>query len=471
MKAHFRQTSYSLPGALFAVALCLPGIQGCFSSPSPQSSRSSASSGALNLDAIPSLPTNVDASKLVIADIVVAQFSNPKFAGAVQPLVDFSYSGSTDYVEVKTCIVSSGVCSPAKNLFETNSAIANTTEATQVVVKLRACVDPSRALGGTNCGPWFDKQYSQWAVPNKSKATLQADYEAIERDVKDLEKQMKDLLKLKADRATKCQPASEDAKALLESDKTLHQAIVKMGGGIVGAIGKKLTEAEPSKEQGDTGSTGTDTSTSTSTNTEVSGGFLPSDQLALTGGRSTEIITAQDAKYVSPIFRVIAGALEKKSRALKNLASKKQSKSLNIASSTNIPSSGFGEDTKTDTSTSTGTGTDTSTSSSTNTNTGSDKPSSEPAGEEAKDAAATVAKAAAGQKFSWDDIISELPNIADAIFDMNNADRKIALEGICIEKLGEKQSEAIQMAQSQLEQTVLRLRSRAQSIKAKLGDK
>lgn len=439
-------------GALFAIFLASNLLSACFSKPTSGERSSGSSAGesnisSMNLNSVPDLP-KVDASRLKISDIVVSSYINPDFQGAAQPFVDYSYSGSTDYVEVKTCSAATRSCGPTKNLFETNSLLANAPEPGRIVVKLRGCVVPERSSGESNCGPWFETEYEQWVVVDKEKASLQEDYEGIERDVKSLEQQLKKVLALKEKRAEKCKPASEGAEALLKADKTLVAAMTKLGGGLVGALGKKLTEkasSETSSAASSKPGEGNDRKPETdpSSNPDSLGEIF-----AFAGfGKIGEIISGQNSSHLSTIFNVMKDALTSKSGAQKSIADGisrifQRDGNSGQGDSKNKP------DAK-------------------NPSGGGDKP----AGAAAAEAATKLSKAGTGSSFKWDVVIGALPSLAEGIFDLNNADRRVSLEGICVDDLGAKQEQALLLAQEQAEQMILNLHTRAQSIRAKLGDK
>ena len=419
------------PQAAFSVLAFIPALNGCFS-PAPENRPASS---ALNLDSVPSLPT-VDAAQLKISDIVVAQFNNPKLQGAVQPYIDFRYSGSTDYVEAKTCIEATGTCVDSKNIFENNATLANAPDGSRVIVKLRACVNPGRSSGSSNCGPWFEKEYTQWAAEDKSKSALVEEYEAIEREVKNLDKQLKAVLNLLQMRAEKCKPASAGAKDLLDAEKGMITAITKLGGGIVGAIGKKLTESPPAKPKAEASPATTEPvlPPATTIGTDNSVIALTSENsLSLSGGSSNkEIIVAQAKEHLPKIFKFLGDALKKKSEAQKKLADEKS------ATPAAAPEAAG---------------------------------SSPASGAAAEKAAQTLTKAAADGPFKWAPIIDALPSLAEGIFDLSNADRKVAQEGICVDALSAKQGEAIEFAKAEAGQSILRLSQRLQSVRAKIGGK
>ena len=438
------------PQAAFSVLAFIPALNGCFS-PAPENRPASS---ALNLDSVPSLPT-VDAAQLKISDIVVAQFNNPKLQGAVQPYIDFRYSGSTDYVEAKTCIEATGACVDSKNIFENNATLANAPDGSRVIVKLRACVNPGRSSGSSNCGPWFEKEYTQWAAEDKSKSALVEEYEAIEREVKNLDKQLKAVLNLLQVRAEKCKPASAGAKDLLDAEKGMITAITKLGGGIVGAIGKKLTESPPAKPKAEASPATTEPvlPPATTIGTDNSVIALTSENsLSLSGGSSNkEIIVAQAKEHLPKIFKFLGDALKKKSEAQKKLADEKS------ATPAAAPEAAGSSPASGDSSTTPPT-----------------EPSSKEPGKPgaaAEQAAQTLTKAAADGPFKWAPIIDALPSLAEGIFDLSNADRKVALEGICVDALSTKQGEAIAFAKAEAEQSILRLSQRLQSVRAKIGGK
>ena len=440
IRRHFPQAACSL-------LAFMPALNGCFS-PAPENKPASS---ALNLDSVPSLPT-VDAAQLKISDIVVAQFNNPKLQGAVQPFIDFRYSGSTDYVEAKTCIEATGACVDSKNIFENNATLANAPDGARVIVKLRACVNPGRSSGSSNCGSWFEKEYTQWAAADKSKSALVEEYEAIDREVKNLDKQLKAVLNLLQVRAEKCKPASAGAKDLLDAEKGMITAITKLGGGIVGAIGKKLTESPPAKP--DASSAGTSTlPPATTIGTDNSVIALTSENsLSLSGGSSNkEIIVAQAAEHVPKIFKFLGDALKKKADAQKKLADEKTD------TPAAAPEAAGGSPASGDSSTTPPTEP-------------SSKESGKP-GDASADAAQKLAKATAAGPFKWAPIIDALPSLAEGIFDLSNADRKVAQEGICVDALSTKQGEAIEFAKAEAGQSILRLQQRLQSVRAKIGGK
>jgi hypothetical protein len=199
-----------------------------------------------SLDSVPTLPM-VDAKTLLVSHIQVVQFANPEFNGALQPLVHFNYSGSAEYVEVQTCSDMWSGCRPIKNIFETRSALANSENGANVIVKLRACVDPARAIGGTNCGPWVQTSYKQWAIVDKDKADMQQELESIELAANDLSRQLDKLLKMKKKRAEKCRPKTSEQQELLSSERTITEALGRLGQGTIGAIGSSLARKSSEK--------------------------------------------------------------------------------------------------------------------------------------------------------------------------------------------------------------------------------
>jgi hypothetical protein len=444
------------PGTLLAAVILTPGLQGCFSSPTTPSKPASRN---FNLDSVPALPM-VDPAQLRISDLIVGQYADPRTGGTMQPILDFRYSGSTDYIEAKTCIEATGACTESKNIFENKGTLANAPDGSRVVVQVRACVNPGRSKGSSNCGPWYSQEYTQWVSTNKEKTLLQEEFEAIERDAKELDKKLKQVLKLREERAAKCQPATEGAKALLEAERGLVGAISKLGGGIIGAIGKKLTERPPSSS----GSSGTGGASGSGGSSGSGGALEPAiyaltPELSLSLGSVREIIVAANSKDVPKLIGIMSDALKLKSEALKKLAGEK-----GFNSSASSKESG-GEAGKT--------ATEGAKPPATEGSTGADpKAGTTAPGEAAEKASEKLSQAtSAAGGVQWDVITGALPTLADAIFDLSNADRKVALEGICVEGLGTKLEATIKLAEEETTRAILQLSARAQRVRAKLGDK
>jgi hypothetical protein len=460
------------PGTLLAVVAMTPGLQGCFSNPTVPS-RPTAST--LNLDSVPPLPA-VDAAQLRISNIVVAQYADPRTGGTMQPVLDFRYSASTDYVEAKTCVDTTGACTESKNIFENKGTLANAPDGARVVVQLRACVNPERSKGSSNCGSWYSQEYTQWASTNKEKTLLQEEFEAIERDAKELDKKLKTVLKLREERAAKCKPATEGAKALLEAERGLVGSITRLGGGIVGAIAKKLTERPPPSDSstGSGSGAGASGGSGSGSSSGSGGGALepavyalaPGQELALSsGGSGRQIIVAQDPKFVPKLLSVMSEALKLKSSALKLIS---REKNFNAGAATaEAPAEGAkpsAEGAKPPAEGAKPTGGDPAAT--------DPKAGTAPAGEAADKASKALSQAASsGGAVNWEIITGALPTLADAIFDMANADRRVALEGICVDGLGTKLEETIKMAEEETNRAIMQLTARAQRVRAKLGEK
>jgi hypothetical protein len=62
-----------------------------------------------------------------------------------------------------------------------------------------------------------------------------------------------------------------------------------------------------------------------------------------------------------------------------------------------------------------------------------------------------------------------LPSIAGAIFNLANAEREVALEGICIDSLNQKLETAIQTATASAKILGAELQARSAKLKAKMG--
>ncbi|MEY4066116.1 MAG: hypothetical protein RIR26_2324, partial [Pseudomonadota bacterium] len=247
---------------LFGLAAAVVTVTGCFNSPAPETR--TRSSSPFNLDSIPPLPM-VEPASLKISDITIAQSHDPRTGGTLQPFVDFRYSGSTDYVEVQACAEGSA-CTPPKNIFETNATLTNAPSGARVVVKLRGCVNPARAIGNSNCGSWFEKEYTQWFTADKAKSELQEEFDALERSAGDLEKKLQKVLALRAKRAEKCKAKDPAQAQILDAERGLVGSLGKLGGGLVGAIAKSIADkpapAAAPATSGTSGGTGEEKSSS-----------------------------------------------------------------------------------------------------------------------------------------------------------------------------------------------------------------
>lgn len=376
------------------------------------------SSKSMSLDSVPNLP-RVDAKTLLISDIQVNQFANPQFGGAIQPLVDFRYTGLAEYVEVMTCNEAGAACSEAKNVFQTQSTLANGPSGTKIVVKLRACVDPARAIGSSNCGDWFQTTYMQWAVIDKEKSELQAEYESIQLDIKELVKQMQNLLKLKQERANKCKPATPEQKALLDADRSFAESLGKLGQSGLGVLAngiamgsqqckaaKAAAEAERNKPQETATTTSaagsTDKPATTTTAASLNLGEAPG---AGSGGNMMGAINLPSLDIKSIVDKLSQG-LQDKAGAM---------------------------------------------------------------GGPDMSACITELTASKQGRLTLNDVGAVLPNIATAVFDLTNADRKVALEGICIGSLGQKLEASIEITAAAVKSLASSIQARSAKIKAKLG--
>ncbi|NBW81756.1 hypothetical protein EBR21_08375, partial [bacterium] len=340
----------------------------------------------MSLDSVPSLPM-VDAKTLLISDINVTQFSNPKLAGAIQPLVDFRYSGSAEYVEVVTCVDSQSSCSEAKDIFKTESTLANAPGGSKVIVKLRACVNPSRATSSSNCGEWFQSSYTQWTVTDREKAALVEEQESIEIAKKEFNRQLEAILKKKLERANKCKAATPEQTAALAADKALAEALGKLGQSALGVITDGIVKGGGAcdgsgKESGTPDATGTATATPTATAAAPANGQKLLLNLSAPGGSNPSGLIGPSAlspENLKTVIDKISDALQKK---------------------------------------------------------GADN---------AAQCLAQQTSTKAG-KLTLNDVGAVLPSVAGAIFSLVTAGREVALEGICIESLNQKLDTAIQTA-------------------------
>ncbi|MEN9810346.1 MAG: hypothetical protein RLZZ488_1913 [Pseudomonadota bacterium] len=373
----------------------------------------------LSLDSVPSLP-RVDASTLLISDIQVVQFQDPKLNGAIQPLVDFRYSGSAEYVEVATCVDSETACGEPKRIFQTQATLANGPSGAKVYVKMRACVDPSRATGASNCGEWFQSSYTQWAVIDRKAAAYQEEKEAIEIATNELRQQLSLLLKLKTDRALKCKPATAEQKAALEADKALADSLAKLGQGAIGIIADALAKGsgkclEVAKQEAEKQKAKEQEEKAPATTPEPApapsspAAFEP-PVIALVGSASSNAsmigpngLSSQNLKLV--VDKLIEG-LQKRPAASSN--------------------------------------------------------------EAVAQCIAEQTKSMPG-KITLNDVGAILPDLAGAIFDFANAGRAVALEGICIDNLGKKLEESIQVANDSAKTLAAQLQARTARNEAKLN--
>jgi uncharacterized protein YfcZ (UPF0381/DUF406 family) len=391
---------------------------GCTETTKPRTSR------ALSLDSVPSLPS-VDPKTLIISDISVSQFSNPDLEGALQPLVDFRYSGSAEYVEVMTCIEETGQCSPSKNIFQTQSTLANSPNGSEVVVKLRACVDASRSLGSSNCGQWFQSTYTQWAITDKALAALVQEAEDIESATKELKQNLEKLFKMKAERANKCQPSTPEQKALLEADRAFVESIGKLGQGAIGMIAnsltirggskcleeqRKLQEEAENKEQ----PAAKPKPDAPAQSAPASLNFLSS----LSSGGNPILPSLNSANLKTVIDKLTEG-VNKKAEA----GNEEAEAAAACLEKKSADSAAGGSDGK------------------------------------AKTAAAGL---------SIKDVAEVLPDVSTAIFDIANADRAVALEGICIKNLGDKFDSALKTTESVVKSMAEQLQLRRSALKTKV---
>jgi len=405
---------YNLP-VLFFVGLAIP--LGCTNSPAkPPTSRMASS-----LDSIPPLP-RVDPKTLIISDISVSQFANPDYEGAIQPLVDFRHSGSAEYVEAVTCIDETGECSEAKNLFKTEFTLANQKGGAKVIVKLRACVDPARSTGASNCGEWFQSSYTQWTITNQAKAALMYEEEQIEIGTKELKSNLEKLFKLKSERAAKCQPSTPEQKALLDADRALAETFGKMGQSALGIVADALSRK----------GTGTETATCSE------GG--PQKEEAKEGENNTPTTTGENGQPQASALNLNVKELFGQGVALlPGLASKAGAPAIFVDKFKEIL----------------------------------EKRASSP-GNDGKEAAAAAQcikeqTQVKGPGITVNDVAAVLPQVSTAIFDLTNAERVVALEGICIGTLGQKFETAIDVAEATVKSMATRLQERRLALKAKSG--
>jgi hypothetical protein len=456
--------------SLFCFVAALSTLSGCFNSPAPESK--TRGSSPFNLDSVPSLPM-VDPASLKIGDITIAQYHDPKTGGTLQPFVDFRYSGSTDYVEVQAC-VEGGSCTPPKNIFDTAATLTNAPSGALVLVKLRGCVNPSRAIGKSNCGSWFEKEYTQWHVADKAKSQLQEEFDAIERSAADLESKLQKVLALRAKRAEKCKAKDPVEAQMLEAEKGLVGSIAKLGGGIVGAIANKLAEkpapaAPSSTPTTSSGGSGGDSGGSTGDGAGNSGEpevftLQSESNLSLAGQSAGEIIVAQASKYVPQVIDALSKSLRKKSEqnSAATTTSSPASGSSSPAPGSNAPAAGSSAPAPGGSAPAAGSSAPAA---------GSSSPPSDQSNSAAADAAKQTAAAIQGPSVKWDIISDALPSLAEGIFDLANAGRRIALQNMCIESLGKVQSDALQIAEEEVASSVAQLRAAAQAVRAKMGTK
>lgn len=391
---------------LYSLLACtsLMSLTGCLNSNSvPQPAR------ALNLDSIPTLP-KVDPKTLLISDIQVVQFANPEFEGALQPLVDFRYSGTAEYVEIVTCVEPGESCSEAKDIFKTKSILANAPSGARVVVKLRACVSPGRSLGGSNCGEWFTSEYTQWAVTDQAKAKLQAEQEAIEIAEKELRDQLAKVLKMRTERANKCKAASPEQEAILSADKAMAESIGRLGQSALGVLSNALVrpdssscpqaappeQKEPPAEQ----QQASQNSTPAAGNLQLLG--------SIGGGLIGPNILSPD--NIKKVVDTLSDALNKRRSA-------------------------------------------------------SPAPSADGGAGAAAQCLVSATAPKAG-RLTLDDVGAALPGIASAIFDLSSADRRVKLEGICIGSLGNTFEQALAATEAAAKNTAARLQARQARLKS-----
>jgi hypothetical protein len=366
-------------------------------------------SKALSLDSVPSLP-RVDASTLLLSDIQVVQFQDPQLNGAIQPLVDFRYSGSAEYVEVATCVASETACGEPKRIFQTQATLANGPSGAKIYLKLRACVDQARATGSSNCGEWFQTSYTQWAITDRNAAAIQEEKEAIEIATTEMMNLLSLLLKLKTERALKCKPATAEQQAALEADKALAESLGKLGQGAIGILADALAKGsskclEVAKQEEPPPATAPDPAPAPSTTPALQPAVL-----ALVGSASGNASMIGPNGLSSQNLKVVVDKL--------------------IEGLQNRPAA-----------------------------------SSNPA----------VAQCIAEQtqsmpgKITLNDVGAILPDLAGGIFDFVNAERAVALEGICIDNLGKKLETSIQTTQTAIKVLSAELQARTARNNAKMN--
>jgi hypothetical protein len=385
------------------------------------------SAKSLSLDSVPSLPS-VDPKTLIISDISVSQFANPDLDGALQPLVDFRYSGTAEYVEVMTCVEGTGQCSQSKNIFQTQSTLANSPNGSEVVVKLRGCIDPARSIGSGNCGEWFQKTYTQWAVTDTALAAMIQEAEDIESATKELKESLEKLFKLKSERAKKCTPATAEQKALLEADRAFVESIGKLGQGAVGLIANTLTIKNGSKcvkeekAKAETAATG---------DTKIQPEKQPPEAAAslnflsgLSQGGLPTLPNLSSANLKTVVDKLTEGVNKKAEAGNADAEAAKACLEKKAAAASGA------------------------------------------SGASAASGASKKAPAKA-PGISVKDVADVIPDISTSIFDIANADRAVALEGICIKSLGEKFDASLKATEAAAKGMAERLQERRAALKAR----
>lgn len=447
------------PSGVFFIGLALIGAMSCTNTESTPRS----SSALLRLDSIPDLP-KVHAKSLQIGNISVAQYSNPKFLGAIQPLVNFKYTGSAEYIEVVTCVEGENKCSEPKNLFQDKSTLPNAPDGATVVVKLRACVSASRTLDSSNCGEWFQSSYKQWFTADKVKAALQEEQHRIEVDLKALREQLTNLLKLRAERASRCQARAGGDEALtqsLQADQVLNSALAKLGEGIVTSIGSAIVERsegrctrtqtaieakqnnEQEAQQSAGGTEGTPPKNSATGGTSGNRKSLPGsvDSIALLLNSPTSNSAA--ASYIDPGIYTPA-QLKTITDSLGNAAETKWLQQF-------APTSSGAQQ-----------------SSASRTTSGSVVDKQAPQ----FDVSQCMSSAAAGAHvggLTLNDVGEVIPDVANAIFAMNNADREAKAEATCKESLSASLDSAVTATTNAVGELITRLQERSATLKSEIA--
>ena len=382
------------------------------------------SAKSLSLDSVPSLP-RVDPKTLIISDISISQFTNPDLDGALQPLVDFRYSGTAEYVEVMTCVEGTGQCSQSKNIFQTQSTLANSPNGSEVVVKLRGCIDPARSTGSGNCGEWFQKTYTQWAVTDKALAAMIQEAEDIESATKELKESLEKLFKLKMERAKKCTPATAEQKALLEADRAFVESIGKLGQGAVGLIANTLTIkngskcVEEEKAKAETAAAG-ETKNSPEKQPPAAAASLNFLSGLSQGGLPT-LPNLSSANLKTVVDKLTEGVNRKAEAGNADAEAAKACLERKTASASGASSAS---------------------------GTSKNAPARAPG-------------------ISITDVANVIPDISTSIFDIANADRAVALEGICIASLGEKFDASLRATEAAAKGMAERLQERRAALKAR----
>ncbi|MEY2989007.1 MAG: hypothetical protein RJB13_2528 [Pseudomonadota bacterium] len=468
MKRHHNKKPAPL---VFSVSLAgLFALQtGCLSD--AKNRGASTASAALSLASVPPL-VSVDGSQLTISDITVTPYANPKTGGALQPLVNFRYSPLADYVEAQLCESENRDCREVKNLIEEKSLLPNMPDGATVFLKLRSCVKPERSTSSKNCGGWVEQQYTQWTNSDPRKRQLQEELEQVERAIKDYAESLLDLAKLKAERASKCQPATEGAKKLIEAERGFAEAIGKLGGSLVDAIADRAAKAKSAADEAAAKEKAAAEEKAAAAKTDESPKVDPTDPfkdialrsdfdpeesaLQLNGGSKVLLIVPQDPKYYSRISKVIGQSIVLRAQALREIM---RSSSLRSPNASNLNLSSSAEKTFSEIN-----------NESLN---GGDKPA---AGEDTKTESKlnqdeklgegiTKSTPASGLKTDLAPLIEALPDIAGAMFDLGNAERWVAANvGVCVKGFDEKQENALKFAQVAAEERKKVLEARATTL-------